>query len=173
MKKKEWGSCAFQLYRNILGTSVKNYLKLIRDMTVYSAWFICVRGKGRECGVTSNCNGMTQGKFFDGGEVADAIGSRYRSGVRESTRKSSASDRSAAKNIRLYTLNWRYFGTHGRVSGATARGVVSNYGRYTPTALGGCPNRAGEGLRHNIIQEANSSSLSSTSHSTYRLVYAR
>ena len=36
---------------------------------------------------------------------------------------------------------------HGKGFGATAE-VVSNYGRYTPTALGGCPNRARKSLRH-------------------------
>lgn len=78
VKKKGWvhGSRASQLRGNILAP-VKSYLQLIRDVAVYSARFTRVRGKGRECQVTSDCGGTTQRKFSTGWK-SRAIGSRYR-----------------------------------------------------------------------------------------------
>lgn len=122
--------------------------------------------KGGNAEVTSDCDGTTQRKLpRDGGGRPRAIGFRYRFIVRESTRKSSASDRPAAKNIRLYGLNWEYFGTHGKGFGRYRSWGSIELRKVYASGTWRVSQSSGRRLTPRHKREAGSSS-SSTSHFT-------
>lgn len=149
------GSRASQLRGNIHGAPVKSYLKLIRDVPVHiyaSSIYVHSRKRaGMPSEVTSDCDGTTQRKLPRDGGGRPRVISAFDIDSTSCTSQQENLPRAIDRRLKIYGFMVLIGNTSehtARVSGATARGVVSNYGRCTPTALGGSPNRAGEGLRH-------------------------
>lgn len=146
-----------------ISTALKSYLKLIRDVAVCThPIYVHSRKRAGMPRVTSDCDGTTQRKLPRDGDRKRrerlAFDNRFDI-VHESTRKSSASDRPGAKNIRLYSLNWEYFGTYGKGFGRyRSWGSIELRKVYAKGTWR--VSQSSESLRHGITREASSSSSS-------------